>query len=259
MATEVDTLLRARSLAIGRGRMSLLENISFDLQPGQLVALIGNNGIGKSTLLRTLAGLDPALAGTIQLNGTDLRSLEPRGRARLVSIVLTGRPVAGMLDVRTIVALGRQPWTGHLGRLSAEDHRHVEEALQTAGIVDLKHRSLQQLSDGECQKVVIARALAQRTSLMLLDEPTAYLDLTNRVRIARLLRSLTRSGPRAVLFSTHDLQLALDLCDKLLLLRRDRTMWIGDPREAIDQGVLAGEFDDPHVRFDAKAGVFRAV
>ena len=220
--------------------------------------MIGTNGVGKSTLLKTLAGLVLPKAGHVTIEGSDVHDALASERARRVSVVLTGRPQAGSLDVETLVSLGRQPWTGHLGRLSDEDRRHVKEAMEQAGAIDLRQRSVNELSDGECQKVLIARALAQHTPLMLLDEPTAFLDLTNRVRIVRLLRDIARLTGRAVLFSTHDLQLALDLADRLVIIRRDRTLWQGAPKDAITRGVLASEFDDAQVRFDPATGAFRS-
>ncbi len=252
-------LLHTERLSIGHGSRLLLENVDLELHRGQLCALIGINGVGKSTLLRSLAGLLPPMSGRVMIGDMDVHAGPASERARRVSVVLTGRPQSGSLDVETLVSLGRQPWTGHLGRLTNEDRKHVTEAMEQAGAIDLRQRSVSELSDGECQKVLIARAFAQHTPVMLLDEPTAFLDLTNRVRIVRLLRDIARSTGRAVLFSTHDLQLALDLADRLVVIRRDRTLWQGAPHDAIVQGILATEFDDAQVRFDAATGAFRAV
>lgn len=253
----MDALLHTRDLAVGHGDSVLLERLALDLSPGTVRALIGVNGAGKSTLLRTLAGLHPPLAGQVFVAGRDLATLGAIERAREVSVVLTGRPPTGGLTVRTLVGFGRQPWTGHLGRLGPKDLSIVDDALERAGATALADRSVDQLSDGECQKVMIARALAQGTPVLLLDEPTAFLDLTHRVRTIHLLRSIAHETGRAVLFSTHDLQLALDLADALWILRQDRTVWKGTAQDAVSSGAIADAFDDATVRFDPQAGTFR--
>lgn len=250
-------MLRTEALAIGHGKRTVCAGIDVRVDAGELVALIGANGVGKSTLLRTLAGLHPPLAGSITVQGVDLAARSARERARLVSIVLTTRPDTGLLDVATLVALGRQPWTGPWGRLSAHDEQHVRTVMERTGTTALRHRALKDLSDGECQQVMVARALAQATPVVLLDEPTAHLDLPNRVRIVRLLRTVAREDGKAVLFSTHDLQLALDLCDRLVLMRPDERPWSGTPREALSSGLLASAFAGSGIRFDPVTGTHR--
>lgn len=255
----MNALLRTTALSIGHGDRPLLEGIDLAVDGGELVALIGANGTGKSTLLRTLAGLHPMLSGDVEYGDEAAREMGLVERARRVSIVLTGRPRTGAMDVETLVGLGRHPWTGRFGAFSETDRRIVATAMERCDITALRSRVVGSLSDGECQQVMIARALAQAAPLMLLDEPTAHLDLANRVRIMRLLRDLARNGSHAVVLSTHDLQLALDLADRIVLIRRDRSHWQGTPAEARSSGALAAEFDDAHVRFDPAIGVFRAV
>jgi len=162
-----------------------------------------------------------------------------------------------MLDVETLVSLGRQPWTGRWGSLSAADQDQVERALKLAGAEHLRGKSLSTCSDGEGQKVLIARALAQSTPVLLLDEPTAFLDLPNRVSTVRMLRRIAAEEGKAVLFSTHDLQLALDLCDRILLLRRDAPIWQGDPAQALASGELARAFAGTGILFDQASGTHR--
>lgn len=253
----MSALLQTTDLSIGHGGRVLQEGISIRLEAGSLTALLGVNGIGKSTLIRTLAGLRPAIAGEIHLSGQPLRHLSARMRARLVAVVLTGRPEMGALDVRTLVALGRQPWTNGLGRMTPGDRRSVAEAMERSGAQAFAHRSIGDLSDGEFQRVLIARALAQDTPILLLDEPTAFLDLTNRVAAIRLLHSIAHDLGRAVLFSTHDLQLALELGDGLILMREEGSVWQGTPRTVVAEGVLSAAFDGPGVRFDPAIGGFR--
>lgn len=246
---SMNALLHTKALDVGFNGSAVVRDAALELKAGEMAALIGLNGAGKSTLLRTLAGLLPPVAGSVFLNGMELATMNSMERARCLSVVLTSRPQAGLLDVATLVSLGRQPWTGHLGRLTAKDRERVHEAMERTGTLSFTDRSLGSLSDGEVQKVLIARALAQDAPVMLLDEPTAFLDLVNRVSIMRLLRTIAQDMQRAVLLSTHDLGSALQLCDKVLLVHGG-TLWTGTPAEAIASGVLDRAFASEGLRFD---------
>lgn len=252
-------LLHTENLAVGHAGKAVLRDVQLDLQPGSLTAVIGINGVGKSTLLRTLAGLLLPVQGKVLLGETDLDGLSVAQRARYIAVVLTGRPDTGQLDVETLVSFGRHPWTDRWGRASEADNEAVERALQATGTEHLRHRQARSCSDGECQKVLIARALAQDTPLMLLDEPTAFLDLPNRAAVVRMLRTIAHNGNKAVLFSTHDLQLAMDLCDKLVLLRSGDAPWQGTPAQALASGELARAFAGTGVEFDPVGGTHRFV
>ncbi len=252
-----QALLRTEDLAVGHAGKAVLHHVQMELQPGSLTAVIGINGVGKSTLLRTLAGLLPAVQGKVWLGQTDLCNLSVAQRARHLAVVLTGRPDTGQLDVETLVSFGRHPWTDRWGRASEADREAVERALELTGTAQLRHRQARSCSDGECQKVLIARALAQDTPLLLLDEPTAFLDLPNRAAVVRLLRAIAHGGNKAVLFSTHDLQLAMDLCDKLVLLRSGDVPWQGTPAQALASGELAHAFASAGVQFDPVGGTHR--
>jgi iron complex transport system ATP-binding protein len=250
-------LLHTEALSVGHAGAALLRDVSLDLPSGTLTAMIGVNGIGKTTVLRTLAGLIPPVAGKVVLGGRNLAEMPVAERARQIAVVLTGRPDTGLLDVETLVALGRHPWTDRWGRASEADRAEVERSLALTGTEPLRHRRVRSCSDGECQKVLIARALAQATPILLLDEPTAFLDLPNRAAVVRLLRNIAHNANKAVLFSTHDLQLALDLCDRLILLRSNGGPWQGTPGEAMGSGDLQRAFQGAGVHFDPIGGTHR--
>ncbi|MFT3885559.1 MAG: ABC transporter ATP-binding protein [Flavobacteriales bacterium] len=250
-------LLHTEDLAVGYGRPAVLSQVALQVNTGELTAILGANGSGKSTLLRTLAGLLPPLAGRVLMGSEEVHRLPMQQRGRRLAIVLTGRPQVGLLNVEGLVGLGRHPWTGRTGRLSPEDASAVQRALEHAGVSELRHRQVQALSDGEYQKVMIARALAQDAPVLLLDEPTAFLDLPNRARLTRMLRRIAHGTARAVVFSTHDLQLAVDLCDRIVLVRPDRTLWQGPPAEAIASGELERAFAGTGLLFDRAQGTHR--
>lgn len=250
--------LTAGRLAIGY-QQPLIAPFDLVLNGGGSIALLGVNGVGKSTLLRTLAGLQAPLAGTVQLDGTDLHHMPAGERARRCAVVITSPGGPSSMDVRTLVTLGRQPWTGPFGRLAPADREAVERAMARTGVEHLQYRALDQCSDGERQKAWIARALAQDTPVLLLDEPTAHLDLPNRAAIVRLLHSIARQDGRLVLFSTHDVQLALDLSDRIALLRPGATPWLGTPAAALAPGLLDAAFAGSGIRFDAATGTHRFV
>ncbi len=207
-----------RHITLAYGSRMLLQDVAADIPQASLTAFIGRNGTGKSTLLRTIAGLARPAAGEIRLCGEPLSALPPRRLAATVSFVATDKVRIAHLTCEELVALGRAPYTDWIGRMQQSDRAIVRRALETAGIADLARKTMDTLSDGECQRAMIARALAQDTPVMLLDEPTAFLDLPNRYALASLLRRLAREEGKCILFSTHDLDIALNLCDTVLLI-----------------------------------------
>lgn len=251
-------LLHTLDLVVGHGGHALLPPTVLQLHAGTLVAMVGANGVGKSTLLRTLAGLQTPLKGSVELNGRSLNDLSALERARSIGVVLPGRPELGLLDVRTLVSFGRQPWTGYFGRLTLDDEAKVNDAMAQAGVSSLEGRGIRTLSDGELQQVLIARVLAQGTPITLLDEPTAYLDVVNRLRIMHLLQQVAHNLNKLVLLTTHDLQAALDLADTIILVTRDK-VWSGTPKEVVAQGRLQQAFEVPGMRFDASSSSFRPI
>jgi len=231
-------------------------DISVSLQAGELVCLLGPNGAGKSTLLRSLAGMQPPIAGEVQLLGENIYKLAPQELAKRLSLVLTEKVDVGMLSAYTLVTLGRYPYTDWWGNLTSEDETIVHWAIKAVGAVHLAQRQVSELSDGERQKIMIARALAQSPIVMLLDEPTAFLDLPRRVEIMQLLRQLARETNQAILLSTHDLDLALRLADKVWLLSTNGILHVGAPEDLVLSGAFADSFRSEGVEFDMLSGEF---
>ncbi len=253
-------ILETRELGIGYGRgrqvaMSLAGKLNLRLEAGKLVGLLGPNGVGKSTLLRTLAGMHAPLEGLVLLRGRDVQGLTPKVLSKRLSIVLTAPPQANMMTGYDLVALGRLPYTDWLGRLSGHDRKMIGWALQAVDAATLAGQAVSQLSDGQRQKLVIARALAQDTDILLLDEPTAFLDLPHRVEIMQLLKSLAHQTDRAILVSTHDLDLALRTCDTLWLMTSEE-LRAGAPEDLVIDGGITQTFSTAGVTFDERSGSF---
>jgi iron complex transport system ATP-binding protein len=240
--------LHTEQLAAGHRGKALFTGVDLRYEGGALIALVGVNGSGKSTLLRCLAGLHAPLSGTVKVNDRTVHALDARERARTVSVVMPGRTSA-LLDVRASVALGRQPWTGYFGQLEATDERAVDAALEATGIAQLAGRSVASLSDGEHQLMTIARAIAQDTPIVLLDEPTAFLDVVNRIVVVRRLALLARELGRIILFSTHDLQVAVDHADSLLLLQGGKAH-TGAPLVVLRSEAMRTAFSTEGLQFD---------
>lgn len=214
--TPAMTAITTNRLTVGYRGHRVVEDISLSLPCGRLVCLLGPNGAGKSTLLRTLCGFQPPIEGTVTISGSDITTMSAAEVARLVSVVLTDRPLTPSLTAREMVGMGRAPYTGFWGRLSDDDRRLVSEAIQTVGIDSLATRRMGRLSDGERQKVMIAKALAQHTPVIVLDEPTAFLDYPSKVAVMKTLARLAHDESKTILMSTHDLELAAQLGDELM-------------------------------------------
>ncbi len=227
------------------------------LSGGVMTCLLGPNGAGKSTLLRTLAGFQKPLSGDIIIMGKKLSSYKPKELARCMSVVLTERPLLENMDVETLVGLGRTPYTDYWGRLSANDHKAIDEAISLIGIDSLKNRMMQSLSDGERQKVMIAKALAQETPIIFLDEPTAFLDYPSKVEIMLLLYTLAHRLDKTIFLSTHDLDIAMQLSDMIWLIDRKKGITVGTHEGLSESGALESYFMRPGIRFDSADGLFK--
>lgn len=257
MAKQV--ILEAENLAIGYGKESLrvkvAENITFALCQGEFALILGCNGAGKSTLLRTLSSVQQPLSGKVKVCGEDISQILPRELAQKISVVFTDRTMAGGLLVEEVVALGRYPYTGFFGKMTSEDKNVILSSLSQVGMGDKAKKYLSQLSDGERQKVMIAKALAQQTPLIILDEPTAFLDLPSRIEILYLLKRLACEENKTILLSTHDVEQSLSVADKLLLLS-DGRLKFKSTAEAIDSGDVANLFLSRGIEFDKYTGRF---
>lgn len=240
-----------------RSPVVVSSDLNASLYPGQLTCLIGPNGAGKSTLLRTLTRFISPLAGTITLADRSLCEYSAHDFAQLVGVVLTRRININNMTVRQLVSLGRSPYTGFWGKLSPTDRQIVDSAIELMGISSLSRRMSQTLSDGERQKMMIAKALAQQTPIIFLDEPTAYLDYPSKVEIMLLLRRLATTRRLTIFMSTHDLELALQIADKVWLLDKTHGLNTGIPEDLALSGLLQRYFMRPGLDFDSENIAFK--
>lgn len=244
-------MIELKELTIGYGQRTLLEKVSARMTDGQLVALLGRNGTGKSTLLRAMMGLEKPQAGEIILRERNITSLKPEELARNISFVTTDKVRIANLRCQDVVALGRAPYTNWIGQLRPEDKELVSEAMHLVGMSDYAEKTMDKMSDGECQRIMIARALAQDTPVILLDEPTAFLDLPNRYELCLLLKRLAQEKGKCIIFSTHDLDIALSLCDFIMLIDNPQLYSLPTP-EMVNSGHIERLFRNESVTFDAQ-------
>ncbi len=250
-------LLETKGLTVGYGRdNAVLSELDIKLNAGDLVCIIGANGSGKSTLLRTLADVQKPLVGDVLLGGVSINQMRPRHIAKRIGLVFTELTNAGGLTVTELVSLGRYPHTGFFGRLSAEDKSIVGEAIRLAGVAHKSECYVAELSDGERQKVMIAKALAQQTPLILLDEPTAFLDIASKIDTMRLLHKLAHEQGKGVIVSSHDISQALLFSDRLWIVTADGELIQGGTEDLILSGALNHVFKRDSIRFDQVAGNF---
>jgi len=252
-------ILSAVKLSTGysskKGKNVIGSEINLELKSNTLISLIGANGIGKSTLLRTLTGIQKPLSGEVILNHKNIDSYNPKELAQQLSIVLTENLPPSNLTVFELVALGRQPYTNWIGKLTPEDISKVNEALSLTQISYLATKKHFEISDGQLQKVLIARALAQDTPLIILDEPTTHLDLVHKVSLLKLLKKLASETNKCILFSTHDLDLALQLSDEMIVMNSEKTV-MDSPENLIKNGILNSLFADETIYFDKEKAKF---
>ena len=253
--------LEIEKLSIGypgkKGKeIRIAENLSLSLKQGDFCGIVGANGIGKSTLLRTLAGVQPALGGKVRIMGKELRTLSPQELASSLSIVLTEPLATRNLTVRELISLGRQPYTNWLGTLTQDDTEAIDTSISSVGLQALQDRKCYELSDGQLQKVLIARALAQDTPIMMLDEPTTHLDLYHKVQVLKTMKRIAREYGKTVVYTTHEIDLAIQLCDQMLIM--DSTGYhFGAPCEHIENKSFQHLFPPDLIGFDSRTGTFK--
>lgn len=257
-----EPIISAQNLSIGypksrsRNTSVLYKDMSFNLYAGELTCLLGSNGAGKSTLLRTLTGLQLPLGGDVLLKAKNILRYSEQELSTLLGLVLTDKTVVGGLTVSELVGLGRYPYTGFFGRLTKEDHHIIEKAMHDVCILHKKDSYVAELSDGERQKVMIAKALAQECPIIILDEPTAFLDIVNRIEIMNLLHLIASQHNKTILLSTHDIELALTLADRLWLLARDKGLKCGVTEDIILSDAVNDYIGNDTIIFDRKTGRF---
>lgn len=244
-------MIQLKDLTLGYEQRILLDKVSTHITGGELVALLGRNGTGKSTLLRAIMGLEKPRNGEIVLHGKNIASLKPEELARGISFVTTDKVRIANLRCRDVVALGRAPYTNWIGQLQKEDEERVATAMRLVGMSDYAEKTMDKMSDGECQRIMIARALAQDTPIILLDEPTAFLDLPNRYELCLLLQKLAQTEGKCILFSTHDLDIALSLCNTIMLIDNPQ-LYSLPTSEMVASGHIERLFRNEAVTFDAQ-------
>lgn len=253
-------VLHTENLSIGyqskTDTKTIIESSDITLEKGKLIALVGANGIGKSTLLKTITGIIPAIQGSVYINNKNLKDYAPKELAQELSIVLTDSLPPSNLTVYEIVALGRQPYTNWLGKLTKEDKLKIDEAIQLTEIQDWQYKKHYEISDGQLQKTLIARALAQDTNLIILDEPTTHLDLLHKVSLIKLLQKLAHETDKTFLYSTHDIDLAIQMCDEMIVLTPNKLVK-DEPCNLITDGIFDSLFQNESIYFDPLIGKFK--
>ena len=251
--------LYTKDLVIGYHNKSeqlpIAKNLNLRCKTGELIALVGINGSGKSTLLRTLAGLQEPLSGSVSIDDKEITNISPALLAQQLSVVLTSQAISKNLTVAELVALGRQPYTNWLGTLTEADKDIIKTALKRTETYTLKDKKCYELSDGQLQRVLIARALAQDTPIIMLDEPMTHLDLHHKASVLNLLATIAQEEHKTIIFSTHEIDYALTRCDKMIVIKERQALY-DTPETLIEQGVFDRLFPSHNVGFDRKNRIF---
>ena len=252
-------LLTSKDLSIGYKSKSsehvIAKDININIDAGKLVALIGENGIGKSTLLRPLSVLKKPLSGSVYLNEKNLTDFSQVDLAQNLSLVLTEKLPPSNLTVFELIALGRQPYTNWIGKLTEVDLEKINQAIALTQIEHLTQKKYYEISDGQFQNVLVARALAQDTPLIILDEPSTHLDLFHKVALFKLLKKLASESNKCILFSTHDIDLAIQLSDEMIVMTQEKVIQ-DQPCNLISEGIFDTLFMDENIKFDSEKGRF---
>ncbi len=253
--TKNKNIIEVKETAIGYAQKSIVSDINFAIQKGEFVTILGRNGSGKSTLLRNLARLTKHLKGTIFVQNKDINSFTPKNLAETISVVLTERPNNTELTVLELVTLGRQVHTNWIDSLKHIDFQKINQSLNLLEIQDLKDKKLHQLSDGELQKTLICRALAQDTPIILLDEPTSHLDFYYKIKLFSLFKKLVSFG-KTIIVTTHEVNLSLDLADKIIVLQGE-SCHFGTKETLFEENVFDNLFSEEIIKFDKSLKQFK--
>jgi len=252
--------LETKNISIGYSRpeVEIAKSVDIQIPSAGLIAVIGVNGSGKSTLIKSLSGVLPLQKGDIYLHDKPLHSFSPKTIAQELSLVLTKQPIPQNISVMDFVALGRQPYTNWLGINKHRDKSHIIKSLKQVDLYQLKEKPCIALSDGQLQKVLIARAIAQDTKIIILDEPTSHLDMYHKAMVLKLLKKISKEAHKSIVFATHEINLALQLCDSLILIK-DQSVIQDKPKTLIESGVLKGLFPKDLIRFDEESQIFKMI
>ncbi len=253
----MSSSINISALSIGYPNKTVIDNINIEAKTNQLIAVIGRNGKGKSTLLKTLSGLIPPIAGAFSINGVDILKISEKERAKMLSIVSTTQAAISNIKVRDFIAFGRFPYTNWLGINKEQDNAEVNKAISLCNVESLINNNYDELSDGEKQKVNIARAIAQNTPIIILDEPTAHLDLINKIEILKLLKDLVVNQQKTIIISTHQIEYALQICNELWLVNNGIKTFT--PTDLINSTELKDIFEGDSIAFDKDSLSFKLI
>ncbi|QSS96532.1 ABC transporter ATP-binding protein [Psychroflexus sp. ALD_RP9] len=253
---ERKIVLHTENLSIGYQNSAIINNINITVNQGELIGVIGINGAGKSTLLKTISQMETAISGQILLNQKPIESYDLKSRARQMGLVFANQNINKTLSIAEVIALGRHPYTNWIGKLTREDQKQIVNAAKLVDIAKPLTTKCSTLSDGQLQKVMIARVIAQQTPLIILDEPTTHLDMYHKIHTFKLLQDISKQKNKAIIFATHEINLSLQLCDKIVLIHNGLTHF-GSPKELASSGILNQLFPSNMIKFDENQLLFK--
>ncbi|HBG4729315.1 TPA: ABC transporter ATP-binding protein [Clostridioides difficile] len=247
-------MLKTNNLSVGYNNNVVISNINVEVKNGEILCLLGSNGAGKTTLLRSLSKLISPIKGEIYLNGVNMSCISRKALSKKMALVLTNRLLGDLMTVQDIVNIGRYPYTGFFGNLSKKDLIMVDEALESVDALHLKKRYFDELSDGEKQKVLVARALVQEPEIIILDEPTTHLDIKHRLELINILKKLSKEKSISVILSLHEIDIALKSCDKVALIKNNKVIAYGQPEDVVDEDIINSLYELDDKNFNSLLG-----
>ncbi|HBG4970302.1 TPA: ABC transporter ATP-binding protein [Clostridioides difficile] len=247
-------MLKTNNLSVGYNNKVVISNINVEVKNGEILCLLGSNGAGKTTLLRSLSKLISPIKGEIYLNGVNINCISRKALSKKMALVLTNRLLGDLMTVQDIVNIGRYPYTGFFGNLSKKDLIMVDEALESVDALHLKKRYFDELSDGEKQKVLVARALVQEPEIIILDEPTTHLDIKHRLELINILKKLSKEKSISVILSLHEIDIALKSCDKVALIKNNKVIAYGQPEDVVDEDIINSLYELDDKNFNSLLG-----